>query len=104
MLTFYLSNREVKYANQIRPNHRMLNKSNSNFKSCLKQNSKCSEKYMYLENPHMENCSQYSGSTIHTCMKVDPPIHRTATKVYFQHQSKINPFNVYFLFLKAIDL
>ena len=31
MLTFYLSIREGKYANQIRPNHRMLNKSNSNF-------------------------------------------------------------------------
>ena len=30
MLTFYLSIREGKYANQIRPNHSMLNKSNSN--------------------------------------------------------------------------
>ena len=32
--------------------------------------------------PHMENCSQYSGSTIHIYMNVEPPIQRTASKVY----------------------
>ena len=31
----------------------------------------------------MENGSQYSGSTVHTCMKVEPPIQRAASKVYF---------------------
>ena len=32
--------------------------------------------------PHLWNCSQYSGSTIHGCMNVEPPIHRIASKVY----------------------
>ena len=55
----------------------------------------------------MENGSQYSGSTVHTCMKVEPPIHRAdraASKVYFEHQNQINPSKVYLLFFKAIDL
>ena len=52
----------------------------------------------------MENGSQYSGSTVHTCMKVEPPIQRAASKVYFEHQNQINPSKVYFLFFKAIDL
>ena len=30
--------------------------------------------------PHTENCSQYSGSTDHTCVIVEPPIQRTASK------------------------
>ena len=30
----------------------------------------------------MENCSKYSGSTVHTSMKLEPPLHRTASKVY----------------------
>ena len=30
--------------------------------------------------PHTENCSQYSGSTDHTCVIVEPPIQRTASE------------------------
>ena len=52
----------------------------------------------------MENGSQYSGSTVHTCMKMEPPIQRTASKVYFYDQNWINPSKVYFLFFKTIDL
>ena len=52
----------------------------------------------------MENGSQYSGSTVHTCMKMEPPIHRAASKVYFENQNRINPSKVYVLFFKAIDL
>ena len=35
-----------------------------------------------LGTPHIENCSKYSGSTTHTCMRVEPPLHRTASKVH----------------------
>ena len=28
--------------------------------------------------PHTKNCSQYSGSTDHTCVIVEPPLQRTA--------------------------
>ena len=34
-----------------------------------------------LEPPHLWNCSQYSVNTIHACLNVEPPIHRTASKV-----------------------
>ena len=36
-----------------------------------------------LGTPHLWNCSQYSVSTIHACLNVEPPIHRAASKVYF---------------------
>ena len=49
-------------------------------------NSKCSGSTIHFISgsgtPLTENCSQYSGSTIHTCMKLEPPIHRTDSKVY----------------------
>ena len=38
----------------------------------FKQNSKCSVSTVHLigvGNPHMENCSKYSGSMAHTCEK-----------------------------------
>ena len=63
----------------------------------FKQNSKCSVstiQFIGVGYPHMENCSKYSGSTAHTCMKLEPPIHRTAYKVYFAFlyfKVKINP-------------
>ena len=51
----------------------------------------------------MENCSEYSGSTIHTCsMKMEPPLLRTASKVYFPFKV-INPVKVYFKMNKAIS-
>ena len=50
-------------------------------KILFEANSKCSGS-TFFGTPRMENCSQYSGSTIHTCMEVEPPIHRTASKVY----------------------
>ena len=36
--------------------------------------------------PHAKNCSQYSGSTYHTCVIVEPPIQGTASKVLLQIQ------------------
>ena len=50
-------------------------------KILFEANSKCSGS-TFFGTPRMENCSQYSGSTIHTCMEVEPLIHRTASKVY----------------------
>ena len=59
-----------------------LNPLSSKFKSCLKQIQNVRPVHV-LGTPHMENCSKYSASTIHTCMKVEPPIHGTASKVHF---------------------
>ena len=50
----------------------------------------------------MESCSEYSGSTIHTCMKMEPPLFRTASKVYLPFKV-INPVKVYFKMNKAIS-
>ena len=46
--------------------------------------SGCGEVYCVhvLGTPHIENCSKYSGSTTHTCMRVEPPLHKTASDVY----------------------
>ena len=45
-------------------------------------NSKCSgSTYQWFGTPRIASCSQYSGSTVHTCMNMEPPIHRTASKV-----------------------
>ena len=57
-----------------------------NNKILFQQNSKCSVstvQFIGVGNPHLENCSKYSGSTVHTFMKLEPPIDRTAYKVYF---------------------
>ena len=37
--------------------------------------------------PHILNGSEYSGSTVHIYMNVEPPIHRAASKVYFHFQT-----------------
>ena len=50
-------------------------------KSCLRQIQNVRVVHSF-GTPRMENCLQYSVSTIHTCMEVEPPIHRTASKVY----------------------
>ena len=47
-------------------------------------NSKCSGSTIQIPwhwNPRMKNCSKYSISTVHSNMKLEPPIHRTASKV-----------------------
>ena len=44
--------------------------------------------------PHTENCSQYSGSTDHTCVIVEPPIQRTAAKVKFMKYPSIESLHV----------
>ena len=59
-----------------------LNPLLSKLKSCLKQIQNVRPVHV-LGTPHMENCSKYSGSTTHTCMRVEPALHRTASKVCF---------------------
>ena len=46
----------------------------------------------------MESCSEYSGSTLHTCMKMEPPLQRTASKVYFLFKV-LNPAKVNFMIM-----
>ena len=51
--------------------------------------------YWIWKSPHGE-CSKYPGSTFHTCMKLEPPVLRTAAKVYlssFVNKIEINPAN-----------
>ena len=42
----------------------------------------------YFSYPKMINpvwrYSQYPGSTFHTCMNMEPPVHRVSSKVYFK--------------------
>ena len=58
----------------------------------VEANLKCSASTIQIfgfGTPHMENCSMYSDSTFHTCMILEPPIHRTASKVkYFSNLAK----------------
>ena len=59
-------------------------------------NLKCSGSTIHkgFGTPHTENSSKYSSSTFHTCMKLEPPIPRSASKVY--------PLNVFALKLLFI--
>ena len=43
--------------------------------------------------PRILNGSEYSGSTVHIYMNVEPPIHRAASKVYFHSNLKTLNFN-----------
>ena len=60
--------------------------SNINFKSYLKQNSKCSEKDMYLENPRMENCSAWLRLKLNTKMGLNHPTtpHHPTTRNFWK--------------------
>ena len=50
--------------------------------------------YRFNSSPNSnEVTSQYSGSTIHTCMKVKPPIQRTG--------SKVNQIQMNFLYIES---
>ena len=52
----------------------------------MQANSKCSGSTIHTMcgsgTPLMENCSKDLGSTIHTCMEVEPQIQREASMVY----------------------
>ena len=43
--------------------------------------------------PRILNGSEYSGSTFHIHMKVEPPLHRAASKVYFHSNFETLNFN-----------
>ena len=44
--------------------------------------------------PHTKNCSQYSGSTDHTCVIVEPPIQRTASEGLLMKYNSIESLHV----------
>ena len=49
----------------------------------METNSRCSgSTVLGFGTPRIENCLQYSGSTFHTCMNSEPPIHEAVSKVY----------------------